>query len=240
MTGLYEALLKGKEIELHDICHIKPYIEEIKNMKIETLSVFQQKKDFPFRENFEAIYQEQLAEQFQRDKSSMIDMINHSKMEENEQIFETEVVLGRSTGYIRYLFPIVYANMLIKQAELIPVSMEVSKLYEYTQFIVVDPHYENIKEEPVVLLEYPYAVPGFFVLDGNHRINKAYHKGQKQHLAHVLSKGSINLIAPQRIFVLLSTIHHNLSMIALYMAGDIILSQLKEWYQPIANEEWTS
>lgn len=56
--------------------------------------------------------------------------------------------------------------------------------------------------------------------------------------AYILPEGAMALLAPQRLFILLSTIHLNLTLIGLYMVGDIDANQLKEWYKPISTEEW--
>jgi hypothetical protein len=239
MRGIFDKVMSEKMVELKDICEIEPFLDGLFQNVFQKYSVLSVNRDFPFTSGFKNVYIQTIEEQFKKDRESIVETVLHCGKEQ-DQLFETEVLLGEGMGYIRYLFPVSYAKALIKQGEFKSVQMEVETLYQFTKHIEIEDDYIPESKEPIIVLSYPQSSPNFFVLDGNHRVYQAHKKKEQKIESYMLPEGAINLLAPQRLFVLLSKIHLNLTLIGLYMVGDIILAQLKEWYKPIADEEWIS
>lgn len=192
---------------------------------------------FPFSKEWASDYQSLISAQFEKEKNIILHSILHDFTQE-EQIFETEVELMKNDAYIRYLFPISYAKSLIQQFEIKPITMDVQQTWSYTKHIELDDSYPFHNEEPIIILQYPYAEPGFFVLDGNHRVMKSYCQQQSSINAYVLKEQFIPLLVHAHFFYLLAKIHRNVSYIGWYMVGEITYQEFKSNYIPIINSEY--
>lgn len=237
MPSLFKAIEDKERIDMRDICEIGSYIETLTSPNWKPLRTTDKGRTFPFESNFLETYEELIRTHVALERDS-IHMTTETTGASEYQIFETEVTLGEEEGYIRYLFPLPYVDALIKQVSLTSHDMEVDVLYEYSSCVQVDTSYQQLSKEPVIALQYPYAEPGFFVLDGNHRVVKAWGEGKKKIKAFLLGEEAMLYLAPQRIFYQLYLVHKNLTNIRLYMEGDIELSELKEVYIQLHNEKW--
>jgi hypothetical protein len=237
MKNLYQSILFQKEIKLKDIADIDNYIEMLIQNKREAIHGGDVCNPFPFDKGFKEEYIQALQQQLEKDKKEMYHIIT-SDFKEKEQVFETEVTMMGNWGYLRYLFPIPYARALIEQSGMKTQKIRVEDVYLYSQYVEVNLHREIHTKSPIIVLEYPYAYPGFFVLDGNHRVHQYYRSQEKYIDAFILSERTIPLLTLTPIFSLLYRIHKNISMIVLYMRGEISLFQLRKGYHRIGNERW--
>lgn len=161
MSSVFEKVMTEKDVTLKDICDVQPFIDALIQNQFQQYSALSIERHFPFTASFKELYIKKVNEQFDKEKESIIETIVTSVKTE-DQLFETEVVLGQDMGYIRYLFPISYAQALITQGEFKPQEVNVSSLYEFTRHIQVDDVYEHVNDEPVILLSYPQSSPDFF------------------------------------------------------------------------------
>lgn len=235
--SLFQTIVVKKDIQLIDICEIESAITKLINMKNKYLNGRKIDKSFPFEEEFVSVYNNVINKQFERDKESLIELINSDSLE-GQQVFETEVSIIEESGFIRYMFPVSYAESMIKQVGLEKVEISVESLYEYSKVVEVDIEYKVQNKQPIILLDYPYSEPGFFIIDGNHRVIEAYNNHRPIQEAYLLMESAIPLISAQPIFSLFAKIHRNLHFIALYYIGQIDLSDLKQAYQKIGDEKW--
>lgn len=236
MPSLFEAITQKERIDIHDICEIRSYIETLTNPNWRPSSLTAERRAFPFESTFLESYEDLIKNHVTLERDS-IHMTIETTGADKYQVFETEVTLGEERGYIRYLFPLPYVEALIKQLSLLPHDIEVEILYEYSSCIEVDKSHQ-VSSEPVIALQYPYAEPGFFVLDGNHRVVNAWEKKENKIKAFLLSEEAMTLLAPQPIFYKLYLVHKNLTNIRLYMEESIDLSELKEVYIQLNYEKW--
>jgi hypothetical protein len=237
MKNLYQSILLQKDIELKDIANIDDYIEMLIQNKREALNGWNVQNPFPFDKGFKEEYTQVLQQQLKKEKEEMYRIIV-SDLKNEDQVFETEVTMIGDLGYLRYLFPIPYAIALIEQSGMETQKVRVDDIYLYSQHVEVNPYQEINTKSPIIVLEYPYAYPGFFVLDGNHRVHQCHKRQEKYIDAFILSERTIPLLTLTPIFSLLYRIHQNISMIVLYMRGEIPLFQLKKGYHRIGNERW--
>lgn len=235
--SLFQTIIVKKEIHLKDICDIESAIIKLMNMKNKYFDGKVINMNFPFEKDFVSIYSKIISNQFEKDKESLIELINSDTLE-GQQVFETEVTILEDTGFIRYMFPVAYAESIIKQVGLKKVEISVESLYEYSKVVDVDFQYKVQNNKPIILLDYPYSDPGFFIIDGNHRVTEAYNNHRKIQEAYLLRESAIPLISAQPIFSLLAKIHRNLHFIALYYIEQINLNDLKQVYQNIGDEKW--
>lgn len=236
MNSLFEVIGAKKEIVTEDVCEIRPYVTMLMNTNWKSPLNMESNRPFPFESNFLECYEGIIEKHFLAERNAIQRMVS-TREGESYQVFEAEVSLGESSGYIRYLFPLPPVQTLIRQYDIQAQEIEVDVLYEYSAYVDIDKSY-HVSDEPVIAMQYPYAEPGFFVLDGNHRVVKAREQGKGQIRAYLLREDAMLLLAPQPIFYMLYLLHKNLTNIRLYMEGYIELAELRDVYVQLNNENW--
>jgi hypothetical protein len=228
-------IIDNKQIELRDITTIDDYIKIICSNNLKSIQGYNIVNKFPFNDDFSNIYYTYLINYFSLYKEDICNYI--LKQNHSEQIFESEIVMPDNESYIRYLFPVKNAKELISKNKIPAKKMLTSELYEFSKIADITNKKSN-NNSPVVLLEYPYAYPGFFVIDGNHRVYKAICNNIKELEVYLMPSNGLYLLSLSQFFNLLYQVHSNLSEIMLYMRGFISINTLKANYNQISTESF--
>lgn len=237
ISNLFEKIVINKNISLSDITNLQEYLKRF--VYADPLSIDRKiVKDFPFdKERFIADYNHLLNSVFEEYKEDLIRYILNCK-EISNQIFETRLALPNDISYITYLFDINKSVKLIKEMSLSPQNLDVSLMNMYSSTIVTDKSYslKTTNKVPIIVLKYPISYPGFFIIDGNHRVTKAFLSNTPMIRGYELKTTLLPKITCSEIFDFLFLIHINLVYIALYMTGGISLSELKSTLNKLIND----
>lgn len=239
ISNLFEKIIINKDISLSDITNIEEYLKRLVN--VDPLSIDRNiTKEFPFDKNsFIADYKYLLQSVFEEYKGGLIHYILNCKDLSN-QIFETRLALPNDIAYITYLFDINKSSKLINTLNLSPKQLDVPLMNMYSRTIVTDKSYSlnTTNNEPIIMLKYPISYPGFFIIDGNHRVTKAFMSRVATISGYELNTALLPKITCSKIFDFLFLIHINLVYIALYMTDGMSLSDLKSTLNKLINETY--
>lgn len=237
ISNLFEKIIINKDISLSDITNIEEYLKRLVNA--DPLSIDRNiVKEFPFDKNrFITDYKYLLQSVFEEYKGGLIHYVLNCKDLSN-QIFETRLALPNDIAYLTYLFDINKSMKLIKGMNLSPKNLDVPLMNMYSSTIVTDKSYslKTNNKEPIIVLKYPISYPGFFIIDGNHRVTKAFLSKKPTISAYELNTSMLPKITCSEIFDFLFLIHINLVYIALYMTGGMSLPDLKSTLNKLIND----
>lgn len=210
---VYDKIVLYKDFKLDDITNMLDLAKKIfYNKKIQ---------GFTFKKNYKNInyykfIKNDLEKTFREEKDNMINYCNNNIDMSKEQIFEYHMTFG--TGmYLNPMFSKRKALDIINQYNVPSVEVNLEGIVEFSKLIECDG--VSTDTSPIIILKQYFNSTGFAVIDGNHRVNQAFKKGEKIIKAYLLDDTFEEDVTINPIFNKITDIYKILLYIIEYKLG---------------------